>query len=173
MENITRDNGIFSTKDNEVLEFQNLSIVSSYTLEVLTNDQRRKVQSLMNSILGVLKKLIITLKNNSRIYRGLEDKLELHQSNYNQIDESGKGLNPYAKSFIQAIKAGLNKLEKYIPRRISSSNYRVFRPYIFSVILDPQFNYSFLFRDANIDTFDLFAFKQQIYENLEEEYNTL
>ncbi|KAL2756821.1 hypothetical protein ACRALDRAFT_1069548, partial [Sodiomyces alcalophilus JCM 7366] len=142
----------FSTKDNEVLEFRNLSIVSSHTLEVLTDDQRRKVQSLMNSILGVLKKLIITLKNNSKLQSEFKDALSITKT---------KGL----------IASNDNRTK--IPPCNDTRWNSVFRPYIFSVILDPRFNYSFLFRDANMGTFDLFAFKQQIYEDLEEEYNTL
>ena len=47
--------------------------------------------------------------------------------------------NTEATSLIEAIKVGIEKLKKYYPRKLNSTTIKDYKPYLFSIILDPRF----------------------------------
>ena len=73
--------------------------------------------------------LNITLLYIYQIYNKLDNLINIYKSQR----------NIQYNSYIIAIKRGIEKLEKYFPRRIISSNIRSLKVYILTLILDPRF----------------------------------
>ena len=73
--------------------------------------------------------LNITLLYIYQIYNKLDNLINIYKSQR----------NIQYNSYIIAIKRGIEKLEKYFPRRITSSNIRSLKVYILTLILDPRF----------------------------------
>jgi hypothetical protein len=101
-----------------------------------------------------------TIKLQGQLYTTLNISLLYIYQIYNKLEAL---LNDYKSrknirynSFIIAIKRGIEKLEKYFPRRITSLNIRSLKLYILALILDPRFklihfkNSGLLFHYSNI-----------------------
>ena len=73
-----------------------------------------------------------------KIYSKLHSLMKTYKAKAQALRTNNNNNNNYYNSFISAIKAGIEKLDKYFPQHLSSHSIKNYRPYFISIALDPR-----------------------------------
>ena len=128
-----------------VLYISNLTTNIEFKKYTLTNTDWEALQELANIFIIFISP---TIKLQGQIYTTINKSLLFIYQIYNKLEKQLHILEDkqrynntleYIPSLIEAIKTGLEKLKKYYPRKLNSTTIKEYKPYLFSIIVDPRF----------------------------------